>query len=267
MTTDMQQLWNQLNKLNEFAFISHLQKDEQWDPIEFHLSGIRFVDRMMERILKFGTFQPNRSNILEIGCGVGRFLRPLAGRFHMVCGVDIAEEMLKSAAKHCSCLPNIVLLQSDGKTLDRIEHDSFNYCVTAGVFQHITDFEAISSYIREALRILKPGGIFLFQFEGNRTEDQGSGQHGARITADKLDAALLNEEFQILEISQDPTDKVRSLVIVLQKTPGVKWTGSFRTFPMTNEGWLEGVYDDFKTKTQMHKRQADQKLRLTFYDK
>ena len=105
MTTDMQQLWNELNKLNEFAFISHLQKDEQWDPIEFHLSGIRFVDRMMERILKFGTFQPNRSNILEIGCGVGRFLRPLAGRFHMVCGVDIAEEMLKSAAKHCSCLP------------------------------------------------------------------------------------------------------------------------------------------------------------------
>lgn len=115
MTTDMRHLWNELNKLNEFAFISHLQKDEQWDPIEFHLSGIRFVDRMMERILKFGTFQPNRSNILEIGCGVGRFLRPLAGRFHMVCGVDIAEEMLKSAAKHCSCLPNIVLLQTDGK--------------------------------------------------------------------------------------------------------------------------------------------------------
>ena len=44
MTTDMQQLWNELNKQNEFAFISHLQKDEQWDPIEFHLSGIRFVE-------------------------------------------------------------------------------------------------------------------------------------------------------------------------------------------------------------------------------
>ena len=44
MTTDIQQLWNELSKLNEFAFISHLQKDEQRDLIEFHLSGIRFVE-------------------------------------------------------------------------------------------------------------------------------------------------------------------------------------------------------------------------------
>ncbi len=31
--------------------------------------------------------------------------------------------------------------------------------------EHITDIDVILSYIKEALRVLKPGGLFLFQFE------------------------------------------------------------------------------------------------------
>ncbi len=63
--------------------------------------------------------------------------------------------------------------------------------------------------------MLKPGGIFLFQFEGNRTAEQGQGQTGAKITAAKLDAALTNAAFRIRELSLDPTDSVRNIVIVI----------------------------------------------------
>ncbi len=266
MTTDMRALWNALNQESEFNFISHLQAGAQWDKAEFHLTGIRFVERMLERIAEYGRTEPSRSAVLEIGCGVGRFLKPLACRFRLVCGVDIAESMLKSAAEYCACLPNIVLRLTDGRSLTGIENGTFDYCVSAGVFQHVTDFSAIASYVREALRVLKPGGLMLFQFEGNRTKDAGEGQMGARITAAKLDAALEREEFRIRELSMDPTDKVRNVVVVIEKTPGRIRTESFRTFPMIERRWMEGVYDDIKTKTQMHERQAAPALKLTFYD-
>jgi len=263
---ELRKLWNSLNKEGEFNYISHLQAGAEWDRAEFHLTGIRFVDRMIERIADYGEVKPNQASVLEIGCGVGRFLKPLACRFRLACGVDISEEMLKSAMEYCSCMPNIVLQHSDGKTLSQVDDESFEYCVSAGVFQHITDFDAIASYAREALRVLKPGGLFLFQFEGNRTEEVGKGQVGARITAEKLDAALEGAEFEICEISQDPTDAVRNIVIVIRKTPGSLSAESFQSYPMSERGWMEGVYDDIKTKAEMHERQAAPRLKMTFYE-
>jgi len=260
------ELWDSLNKISPFNFISHLQDGAQWDKAEFHLTGLRFVDRMMERITEYGQVEPSQASVLEIGCGVGRFLKPLACRFRLACGVDISENMLKSAMDYCSCLPNIVLHQTDGSSLNFTGDASFNYVVSAGVFQHITDFAAIASLCREALRILKPGGLFLFQFEGNRTADQGQGQVGARISAGRLDEALAGQEFRIRELSVDPSDAVRNVVVVLEKKPGETAPESFRTFPMTQRRWMQGVYDDILTRTQMHERQARPPLKLTFYD-
>jgi SAM-dependent methyltransferase len=260
------ELWDSLNKISEFNFISHLQDGEKWDKAEFHLTGIRFVDRMLERIADYGRVAPNRASVLEIGCGVGRFLKPLACRFRLACGVDISENMLTSAMDYCSCLPNIVLRQTDGSRLDFIADASFDYVVSAGVFQHITDFSAIASLCREALRVLKPGGVFLFQFEGNRTADHGRDQVGARITAARLDEAFSGLEFRIRELSMDPTDAVRNVVAVVQKTPAETAPDSFKTHPMIERPWMEGVYDDILTRTQMHERQSRPPLKLTFYD-
>lgn len=266
----MRDLWNSLNRKSKLGYISHLQAGQEWDPAEFHLTGIRFVDRMTERILDYGEVEPSQATILEIGCGVGRFLKPLSCRFKELCGVDISEEMLKTAKDYCACLPNITYKLNDRKSLNEIHNESFDYCVSAGVFQHITDIKVILSYIREALRILKPGGLFLFQFEGNRTEVVGRGQVGAKITARYLDEGLSGSSFKIREVSIDPTDKVRNTVIVIQK-PHMNESSddsakSFQRFQMTERRWMSGVYDDIKTKTSMHERQAQAELRLTFYD-
>lgn len=265
----MKNLWNSLNRKSAFGFISHLQIGQEWDPAEFHLTGIRFADRMCERFADYGTVELNRASLLEIGCGVGRFLKPLACRFKSVYGVDISKEMLSTAKEYCACLPNISFQLNDGRTLRGIENSSFDFCVSAGVFQHITDIDVIISYIKEALRVLKPGGVFLFQFEGNRTEPVGSGQTGARITATDLDRGLRDTNFIIREISMDPDDAVRNIVIVLQKPEDKgesrKDPDSFVKYSMTERRWISGVYNDITTKTSMHERQKKQ-LRLTFYD-
>jgi ubiquinone/menaquinone biosynthesis C-methylase UbiE len=266
----MKQLWNSLNRKSTLGYISHLEKGQEWDKIEFHVTGIRFVDRMIERIEEYGETEPNHSNILEIGCGVGRFLKPLACRFKYVCGVDISEQMINSAKEYCRCLPNIEYVVNDGSSLKNIKDQRFDYCASAGVFQHITDIGVILSYIREAIRVLKPGGLFLFQFEGNRTEEIGKGQRGAKITARILDNGLRDLPFLIREISIDPKDAVRNVVIVLQKPKFSQsydqTKDSFQSYKLKERRWISGVYDDVQTKTLMHKRQEQSPVGLTFYD-
>ncbi|MBK6658057.1 MAG: class I SAM-dependent methyltransferase [Proteobacteria bacterium] len=265
----MRWLWNLLSLKSRFGFISHLERGHRWDPAEFHLTGVRFVDRMMERFDEYGRVEASTAHLLEIGCGVGRFLRPLACRFKHVTGVDISRVMLSRARRYCAGLPNITTVLNDGASIP-VADNSVDYCVSAGVFQHITDAEVVLNYIREALRVLAPGGLFLFQFEGNRTAAVGHNQTGARISAALLDAGLAEVDYRIREISLDPKDAIRCVVIVLEKpVAGAEVSPAERSFsrwPMSERRWLSGVYDDVKTRTQMHARQAQTPMKLTFYE-
>lgn len=265
----MRRLWNKLNRRDKFGFISFLQKGETWDPDEFHRVGIRFVERMAQRFTQYGNLELPWASVLEIGCGVGRFLKPLACRFKKVYGIDISARMLKTAGKYCAGLPNITLRMNDGSNLP-FDDNTMDYCVSAGVFQHITHLEVITGYIKEALRVLKPGGLFLFQFDGTRATRVGREWVGARITAQDLDKVLAGQPFCIREVSIDPNDPVRNVVIVIQKTDPLQPSGDtareFRTFKMTERRWLSGVYDDIATRTTMHKRLQKESLPLTFYN-
>ena len=60
------------------------------DDVDFHLYGARLATRMVAYFEEHGTAAVDRSSILEIGCGVGRFVLPLACRFKHVYGVDVS---------------------------------------------------------------------------------------------------------------------------------------------------------------------------------
>lgn len=260
-----QRLWNQLNRKSTYGYISHLRSGE-WDPEEFATVGSRFVDQMMTRYHDYGIVPSAEATVLEIGCGVGRFLVPLSEHFRQVIGVDFSDAMLASARDYCTEHTNITFRQSDGSTLTGVPDGSVDFVVSAGVFQHITALPAILSYVRDSLRVLKPGGLLLFQFEGNRTSEVGFDQVGARITASALDKALTHDAFRIREISSDPRDPVRNVVCVLERT--VDASGDrFETYQMSNRAWLLGAYDGVTTDTDMQKRLTATPLPLTFFDK
>jgi SAM-dependent methyltransferase len=102
--------------------------------------------------------------ILEIGCGVGRLLKPLV---HRVCpakaiGVDIAENMIHYARTALADLGNVELLVNTGADLSMISGSSIDFVYSNDVFIHIHDTEVVRSYFREVSRVLKPGGFFRF---------------------------------------------------------------------------------------------------------
>lgn len=265
----MRERWNEQGKANK-DYVAFLQQGATWDEAEFHKVGVRFAERMMERFIAYGSVTPSYAHMLEIGCGVGRLLKPLAARFDTVTGVDISEEMLRHAAEYCACMPNIRLILNDGHTLKEIADESMDYVGSAGVFQHIIDFTVIAGYITEALRVLKPGGVFVFQCVGSYKEWEGAGNRGAKITAGRLDSALVGQPYRIRELSADPNNPLHSLVIVLEKVPAStvvpEVERSFRQFPLTEQLWWTGVYDDITTRTRMHEQIAEGRRPLTFYD-
>jgi|UniRef100_UPI0040496DD5 SAM-dependent methyltransferase len=102
---------------------------------------------------------------LEIGCGVGRLMRPLAKRLAAINGVDIAPGMISKGRELLSDLPNARLEVTDG-SLNMFPSQTLDYVYSFVVFQHIPSKRAISRYIQETARVLKPGGVFKFQVDG-----------------------------------------------------------------------------------------------------
>ena len=92
------------------------------------------------------------NNVLEIGCGIGRLLAPLAD-IYKGCnfyGIDISDEMIKLAPKR-----------------DNIKYqelaDNLDLVYSMLVFQHIEHQEKIN-YAKLAYDNLKNGGNIYFQF-------------------------------------------------------------------------------------------------------
>ncbi len=97
--------------------------------------------------------------VLEVGPGSGYYSAAVARRIPrgMLTLLDIQPEMLaKSAARlQAAGLDNFVTRQSDGKALP-FDDGSFDAIFLVTVFGEIAERE---SFLREAARVLKPGGV------------------------------------------------------------------------------------------------------------
>lgn len=112
---------------------------------------------------------PKSCRVVEIGCGVGRMTRYLAEQFLEVHGVDISAEMIQRA--RLRDYPNVFLHVGSGTDLACLPDKYFDLAFSYLVFQHIPSRAVIGNYVREAARVLKPGGAFHFQLNGYQARD------------------------------------------------------------------------------------------------
>jgi SAM-dependent methyltransferase len=104
---------------------------------------------------------------LEIGCGMGRLLRPLSLHVERVIGIDISPEMIARARGALSGHPNVELAVTRGR-LDGIPDAALDFIYSFIVFQHIPSRAAVYRYLRESARALRGGGVLRFQVDGRR---------------------------------------------------------------------------------------------------
>jgi ubiquinone/menaquinone biosynthesis C-methylase UbiE len=95
--------------------------------------------------------------VLEIGCGVGRVGKFLAGRCATWIGSDISGRMLTHAAQRLGPLPNVKLVELSGRGLKEIASESVDVVYCTVVFMHLLEWDRYR-YVLEAFRVLRPGG-------------------------------------------------------------------------------------------------------------
>lgn len=94
---------------------------------------------------------------LDIGCGPGVMVEGLRSRGHEVCGIDLAENMIRECRNRFGS--NSGMRFETGK-IEAIpaENEEFDLIICMGVVEYLPDDEIA---IREMRRVLKPGGTVL----------------------------------------------------------------------------------------------------------
>lgn len=98
--------------------------------------------------------------IVELGCGAGRMTEFLAKEAKWVFAIDISSKMLERFKERLGSIQNVSLMRSGD--LSVMPDNSVELILSFLVFQHNTE-HLTRKYLRDGVRVLKPGGYFAFQ--------------------------------------------------------------------------------------------------------
>ena len=216
----MKKEWNERTKMNPLFVIAtdHSETEE-----DFWNSGIDECNDILgintERYQKIIENKDTSSmNVLEIGCGIGRILIPMRKIFGNVTGIDISSEMVQLGQKYVSDIPNCSIVENNGTDLAEFSDNSFDFCYSFIVFQHIPEKQIVENYIKEVSRILKPSCLFRFQVRGiiSTKPNEITTWDGVQFTSDEIHKIAKDHNFEIIEEGND-TEEYYWLTFKLKK--------------------------------------------------
>jgi SAM-dependent methyltransferase len=189
--------WNQRAQedANYYVAFGRRRQDEE----EFFATGadvMRGLEVEMNRCLA-------RDKALEIGCGPGRLMRPMSRHFREVHGVDVSDEMIRFAQERLRDTPNAFPVHGSGSDLALFRDGIFDFVYSYAVFQHIPSRDVVFQYLREAWRVLKPGGVLRCQVNGLPAQArQYDTWSGVRIAPEEMRTFAREHDFQLLALEQ-----------------------------------------------------------------
>ena len=125
---------------------------ETTDEAEFDRSARETVS-----VLKSAVGVHRDDVVLEIGAGVGRVGAELAPLCKRWIGADVSENMLSFLRERLRGHGNVETVSLNGWDLSPVESESVDVVYATVVFMHLDEWDRYG-YVREGLRVLKPGG-------------------------------------------------------------------------------------------------------------
>lgn len=147
-------------------------------------------------------------HVLDVGCGIGRMVKPMASRFAHVSGVDVSAQMILQGQQWLAGVSNTSLFEGNGVDLKVFESSTFDFVYSSITFQHMPR-EVFNSYLPEINRVLRPGGFLEFQMcMGEYREPSFEDTLTVRVyEPDELVGKLKKNGFEIVERVEKDTEK------------------------------------------------------------
>lgn len=163
---EMRDYWDDRARENAAWYVDTTCDYDHPDMEAFFATG----PKVIEAALIEAPVQPAQRRLaVEIGPGLGRICRALSEHFDRVVGIDISSEMV-ARARELVPDPRVEFLVGDGTSLRPLEDGCADLVVTFTVLQHLTSADAIEGYLREASRVLAPGGVLAAQWNNTPHE-------------------------------------------------------------------------------------------------
>jgi 2-polyprenyl-3-methyl-5-hydroxy-6-metoxy-1,4-benzoquinol methylase len=200
----MKRDWNNRACENSKWYINTVRLDQSEE--EFDATGQNEINTLIlpELVLMTEGRDPRELRFLEIGCGIGRMTKHLANIFGEVHSTDVSGEMIGQARKRLGTLLNVDLHETNGVDLAALPSDYFDIAFSAYVFQHVPSKEVIASNIREAYRVVKPGGIVRVHTNGVEAQSYAEAEKntwaGATFTESEIRQLALELGAQLISI-------------------------------------------------------------------
>ncbi|MCP5111620.1 MAG: methyltransferase domain-containing protein [bacterium] len=191
--------WNQRAREDANYYVAFGRRDQTEE--EFQATAKEMATSFADELARLPAGNPRARRALEIGCGPGRLMRPLAPYFGEIHGVDVSDEMASLARERLADIPHAHPRSTTGSDLAAYADDSFDFVYSYAVFQHIPSPDVVLGYMRETRRVLKEGGIARFQINGlPETAAQYNTWHGVRLSAAAIADFAKENDFQLLAL-------------------------------------------------------------------
>lgn len=147
----------------------------RWDPDAFFRRGREEIEQLLDDLEALGV-EPERGRALDFGCGAGRLTQALAEHFREAVGVDIARSMVERAREFNRHGDRVRYVVHHAADLAPFGDGAFDLVYSNKVLQHIPPMAA-EAYIREFFRVLRPGGLAVFQMKSGPRIEPGTLRH------------------------------------------------------------------------------------------
>ena len=194
----MREDWNARAAKDAYFYVAFGRRNQE--DAEFFQTAGEVLAWLHEEVGRLSA-PPETCRALEIGCGPGRLMRPLAARFAEIHGVDVSDRMIELARRNLASIAHAHPRTTSGSDLAPFKDEFFDFIYSYSVFQHIPSRNVVMQYLREAVRVLKTGGILTFQVNGLAREAQpATTWEGVSIPAGALLDLASELECQVLAL-------------------------------------------------------------------
>ena len=141
---------NNLDKKTVKSFGEEWASFHNFSDDDIKISGDKYFDIVSKEMLN------EKSTVIDIGCGSGRFIKYLKGRYNKIVGVDPSSAIF-AADELLGKDENIQLVQASTDHIP-FPDEYFDFGYSLGVLHHIPDTQKAFS---DSVRKVKSGGYFL----------------------------------------------------------------------------------------------------------